>query len=339
MLFQEICENILCKPEKFSVFWHRFFVKLASAPIGLAVFWQSYKGYWHKIAELGMVMENRIHVVVDSTASIGDDVLKKYANLHKIELKVSLAGREWNDDELPAHALFEEKARAGQNLKTSQPPVGAFAQLFRQLAGEVVALCMPAALSGTYQSALAAARAVDAKRIHVVDTRTVAVGMQQLAKRVLTHGQMGWSTEEILRDLAKAVQKTHTLFVAGSLDYLHKGGRIGGAAKFFGTLLQIKPVLYLDETGTIAVLDKVRTKKRALERLLEEAAKTAPHEYMGVVHVRAEADALELKRRLEETCGDSVSLSEAGAVIAAHTGPGSFAIIYQERFSTAGENR
>lgn len=278
----------------------------------------------------------KIHVVVDSTSYISDELLTKYSNLHKISLKVRIAEREWNDDELAAADLFAEMKLKGAALQTSQPPVGEFIRVFEQITkagNEVIVLSVSGALSGTVQGARTAANAVDSRRIHVVDTRTAAVGVVRLAERVLQNIDKGWEMDKILADLNEAVAKTHTLLLVGSLDYLHKGGRIGGAAALFGSILQIKPVLYLKEDGSIAVLDKVRTKKRAVRRLLEEVAKTAPHDYIGVVHVADENDCCELKQQLKELYPNSrISLTEAGAAVAAHTGPGSLAIIYQQSF-------
>lgn len=276
-----------------------------------------------------------IHVVIDSASNIDDALLQRFENLHKVSLKVRIGECEWDDGSISSAELFAEMKRTGQNIQTSQPPVGAFSQVFQSIldeGGEIIVLCVSGALSGTVQGARTAASMLDTRRIHVVDTQTAAVGMVRLAERVLENIERGWEIEEILADLQKAIAKTHTLLLLGSLDFLHRGGRIGGAAALFGSILQIKPALCLTENG-IAVLDKVRTKKRATNRLLDEVAKTVPHAHIGVVHVDDADDCAALVERLKELYPDCrISLTEAGAAVAAHTGPGSFSIIYQESF-------
>jgi DegV family protein with EDD domain len=277
----------------------------------------------------------KIHVVIDSTSCIDEAVLNKYDNLHKVSLTVSIGGREWDDDKLTARELFCEMERTGEFMQTSQPPVGKFAAVFQKIideGGEAIALCISGALSGTAQGAQTAANMVDAKKIHVIDTKTAAAGMVNLAECVLKNIAAKMELAEILADLEKRVEKTHTILVPGTLEYLKKGGRIGSAAALLGSILQIKPVLYLKGDGTIAVLDKVRTKRRAMARMLEEAAKTAPPEYIAAVHVAAEKSCEELYGKLTELYPDSrIAKSEAGAVIAAHTGPDTLAVIYQDR--------
>lgn len=277
---------------------------------------------------------NNIHIVLDSTAHIDNALLQKYKNLHKVSLKVRIADHEWDEDELSAHDLFIETKKAGVLQQTSQPPIGEFIQLFQSIVdegGEVIVIAVSGALSGTVQGAKTAAATVNTKKIHVIDTQTTAIGMVRMTESALQMIEAGNSVEEILEVLHKQVKATHTLLLPDSLEYLHRGGRIGGAAALFGTILQIKPVLYLTE-GRITILDKVRTRKRAINRLIEELGQCGELEYIGVVHVEAPADGQELKERVAALYPNAiVSLTDAGSVVASHTGPGAVALIYQEK--------
>ncbi|MBP2631948.1 MAG: degV family protein [Firmicutes bacterium] len=277
---------------------------------------------------------NNIHIVLDSTAHVEDEFLQKYKNLHKVSLKVRIADQEWNEDELSAHDLFIETKKAGVLQQTSQPPIGEFIQLFQSIVDQgdtCIVISVAGALSGTVQGAKTAAATVDKKKIHVIDAQTTAIGVVRMAESALEMIDTGNSVEEILEVLHKQVKATHTLLLPDSLEYLHRGGRIGGAAALFGTILQIKPVLYLTE-GRITILDKVRTRKRAIDRLFEELGKCAELEYIGIVHVEAEAECLEIKARLTAHYPTvKISLTEAGSVVAAHTGPRALAFIYQEK--------
>ncbi|WP_110954021.1 DegV family protein [Anaerosinus massiliensis] len=276
---------------------------------------------------------NRIHIVLDSTAHIEDELLQKHKYLHRVELKVSIADREWDEDDLSPRALFAETKKSGVMQRTSQPPIGDFVTLFQSIAeqgDECIVIAVSGALSGTVQTARAAAQMVDASKIHVVDSQTAAIGMLRLAETALALREEGKKAEEILAVLQKQVKATHTLLLPDSLEYLHRGGRIGGAAALFGTILQIKPVLYLSE-GKIAVLDKVRTRKKAINRLIEELAQYKELDYIGVVEVEAE-EGPQTKERIMELYPDSrVSLTSAGSVVASHTGPGALALIFQEK--------
>ncbi len=277
---------------------------------------------------------NNIHIVLDSTAHIEDEFLQKYKNLHKVSLKVRIAEQEWDEDELSAHDLFIETKKAGVMQQTSQPPIGAFIQLFQSIVDQgdtCIVIAVAGALSGTVQGARTAAVTVDKKKIHVIDAQTSAIGLVRMAESALEMIEAGKSAEQILEVLHKQVKVTHTLLLPDSLEYLHRGGRIGGAAALFGTILQIKPVLYLAE-GRITILDKVRTRKRAINRLIEELGKCGELEYIGIVHVEAEAEGLETKAQVAELYPTAkISLTVAGSAVAAHTGPGTLAFIYQEK--------
>lgn len=275
-----------------------------------------------------------IHIVLDSTAHVESELLQKYKNLHKVSLKVRIADQEWDEDELSAHDLFIETKKAGVLQQTSQPPIGEFIQLFESIiseGGEVIVIAVSGALSGTVQGARTAAATVNTKKIHVIDTQTAAIGMVRMAESALQMIEEGKGVEEILEVLHKQVKATHTLLLPDSLEYLHRGGRIGGAAALFGTILQIKPVLYLTE-GRITILDKVRTRKRAVNRLIEELDQCGELEYIGVVHVELQEDGQELKERVAALYPNAIiSLTEAGSVVASHVGPGAVALIYQEK--------
>jgi DegV family protein with EDD domain len=277
---------------------------------------------------------NNIHIVLDSTAHVEDEFLQKYKNLHKVSLKVRIADQEWDEDELSAHDLFIETKKAGVMQQTSQPPIGEFIQLFQSIVDQgdtCIVIAVAGALSGTVQGARTAAVTVDKKKIHVIDAQTTAIGMVRMAESALEMIEAGKSIEQILEVLHKQVKATHTLILPDSLEYLHRGGRIGGASALVGTILQIKPVLYLTE-GRIAILDKVRTRKKAIDRLIEELVKCGELEYIGVVQIEAENDGIEIKARVAEIYpAVKISLTTVGAVIAAHTGPGTLGFIYQEK--------
>lgn len=275
-----------------------------------------------------------IHVIVDSTAQVPDAMFQRHANLHKISLKIRVGESEWNEDALAPADLFAEVERLNAAPQTSQPPVGEFMQVFEEISAngdEAVVICVSGALSGTFQSAAAAANSIAPGKIEIIDSQSAALGMQRLTETALAMIEAGCLLPEVVSQLKKQVQATHTMILPDSLEYLHKGGRIGGAAKLIGAILKIKPILILRD-GKITVLDKVRTKKRAMMRMMEEAANYEALEYLGVVHVEAGEDALLLQEMAKTARPDlEITLTAAGSVVGAHTGPKAVALIYQEK--------
>lgn len=275
-----------------------------------------------------------IHVIVDSTAQVPDDLLRRHANLHKISLKIRVGQNEWNEDDLIPAKMFAEAERLGCMPQTSQPPLGEFMQLFERIAAEgdeAVVICVSGALSGTVQSAAAAANSVAPGKIEVIDSQTAALGIRRLAETALAMADAGCALPEIVSALKARVRVTHTMILPDSLEHLHKGGRMSSAAKLIGTILKIKPVLVLKD-GNITVLDKVRTKKRAMLRMAEEVARYKALDYLGVVHVTADEDAMLLREMAKAARpGEEITLTAAGSVVGAHTGPNAVAFIYQER--------
>lgn len=278
-------------------------------------------------------MDN-IHVVLDSTANVSAELLQKYKNLHQVSLKVMLADKEWNETDLTAPELFAEMKNSGMFPKTSQPALGDFIAVFQQITqagGKIIVITVAGGLSGTVEGAKTAARMVSEKDIYVIDSQTTLSGMIHLAENALDMAARGVPIADIVHNLHARVKVTHTLLLPDSLEHLHRGGRIGGAAAVFGTILQIKPILHL-AAGKIVVLDKVRTRAKAIRRMEDELAKCKNLDYIGVAHIGAEAEALREKEQLARLYPSvRISLMEAGPVLAAHVGPATFALIYQEK--------
>jgi DegV family protein with EDD domain len=274
---------------------------------------------------------NGLHIVLDSTANVPADLLAANANLHVVPLTVSLGGRQWLEWELTNAELFGEVQTSRLYPKTSQPSPGDFAKVFAALTkqgGKVIAITLAGGLSGTPDSARAAARLVGEKDIIVIDSGTTAAGMVRLAKIALAAAARGETFTAVADRLDKLSQANRTMFVPDTLEYLHKGGRIGGAAALLGSILQIRPVLYL-AGGKVAVLDKVRTRRKAVARMLDELIKCGSPAYVDVVQIEAADEAVLLKAEVERFFPEAeVTVTSGGAVLAAHLGPGLLGLIY-----------
>lgn len=277
---------------------------------------------------------SQIHIVVDSTAQISREMVDMYPNLHSVSLKVRIGDREWAEDELSTAQLFKIAKDTKQHPQTSQPAPGDFIEVCKPLlaAGkEIIIITISGGLSGTVQGAKNVAKMLDEERIHVIDSGTTSIGMVQMAQVALTMAADGMTVRHIIDRVHAMIEATHTFILVDNLEYLYKGGRIGGAAALFGTILQIRPVLYLLE-GKVAVMDKVRTKQRALTRMLEELNKYQNLEYIGVAHIDIPTEGQVVTKRIKEMYPDTqVIPAGIGSVLGAHLGPGLIALVFQEK--------
>ena len=280
----------------------------------------------------------QLQVVIDSTAMVDKEWLAEHENLHVVPLSVRIGEQEWLDTEISGAELFQRASAAKEMPKTSQPAQGQFIQLFQELTDrgqEVVCIILAGGLSGTAGTARMAAAQVDPRLIRVIDSGTTALGLVQMAKAALEAAEAGKSLADVVRLLDAMVRRTHTVFIPGTLEYLHKGGRIGGAARLFGGILQLRPILYL-QNGKVQVLDKVRTQKRALERAMQDIRILKRPAYVGVGHVDNQELAVQTAAQVKEAQPEAqVEVFLISPVIGAHTGPGLIGFIYQENLEEA----
>jgi DegV family protein with EDD domain len=279
----------------------------------------------------------RIAVVTDSTAYLPDGVAEKY-EIETVPLDVVLPDRTGAEgrDVLP-----DDVARALSNHKTvttSRPSPEAFAATYRRLAEEgargIVSVHLSARLSGTWDAARLAGEQVDGIEVRIVDSRTTAMGLGFAVMAAAEAAAAAASAEEVEVAAAEKAEKTRTLFYVDTLEHLRRGGRIGAAAALVGTALSVKPLLHVVEGG-IAVLEKVRTATRALQRLEDvavEAAGAAPVD-VAVHHLTAEARATTIADHLRTRIPGLQSLytSKVGAVVGAHAGPGLLGVVVSPR--------
>ncbi|MER7008264.1 DegV family protein [Dactylosporangium sp. NPDC000555] len=219
-------------------------------------------------------------------------------------------------------------------VTTSRPSPEAFSQVYRELldsgADTVLSVHLSARLSGTYDAAVLAAAEFDGK-VEVIDTQSTGMGLGFPALAAADAAAAGGTLAEVRQAAVDAVARTTTLFYVDTLEFLRRGGRIGAAAALLGTALAVKPILHTTEEGVV-VREKVRTASRALARLVDIAAESAGDADVDIAvhHLAApdRADALltTLKERLGERLRGAY-LTEVGAVVGAHVGPGMVAVV------------
>jgi DegV family protein with EDD domain len=278
-------------------------------------------------------MTRRVAVVTDSTAGLSASVAAE-AGVRVVPLTVTLGGRSGVEgvDVTPAdvaRALGERRI----SVVTSRPSPGELAQVYADAladATDVVAVHLSSKLSGTYASAVAAARDFSGT-VSVVDSGSTAMGLGFPVLAAAAVARSGGDAAAVRSAAEDAVSRTTTLFYVDTLEYLRRGGRIGAAAALVGTALAVKPILRVDTAG-VALAERVRTSARGLARLEELAVDLAGDSgpvNVAVHHLAATSRADTLASRLSERLPrvKELLVSEVGAVIGAHVGPGVVGVV------------
>ncbi len=275
-----------------------------------------------------------VAVVTDSTAYLPDELIEGYG-IHVVPLYVVLAGHSGREgwDIGPGDVARALGAR-GHSVSTSRPTPGDFVAAYRRALDEgadrLVSLHLSSELSGTWDAARLAASQIGEHIVTVVDTRSAAMGAGfavLAAARSAAAGADAATVARIAREIAAA---TRTFFVVDTLEHLRRGGRIGSAAAVLGSALAVKPVLHVQD-GRVVPLEKVRTTTRALHRLVQRAVEAAGQGPVSIaVHHLAAAEkaarlAAEIRDRLPQV--RELHVSELGAAIGAHVGPGAVGIV------------
>ncbi|MEV1146708.1 DegV family protein [Micromonospora sp. NPDC049799] len=283
-----------------------------------------------------------VAVVTDSTAYLPPELLLAYP-LTVVPLTVVLNGAEGLEgvETFPADATRVLGGRR-VSVSTSRPAPEQFAQTYRRLldagADGVVSVHLSGELSGTVEAAhLAAAEFGD--RVAVVDSRSCGMGVGFPAVAAATAAARGLGVPEVRDAALDAVGRTTIFFYVDTLEFLRRGGRINAAEALLGTALSVKPIMHMPD-GAIVLRDKVRTASRGIARLVDLAVEAAGDADVDLAlhHLAAPQRAEALGEALAARLGDRVRetyVSEAGAVVAAHAGPGLASVVVHRRPSAA----
>jgi DegV family protein with EDD domain len=277
-----------------------------------------------------------VRVVTDSTAYLPTSVAQA-AGLHVVPLTVILSGHAGLEglDVSPADvsaALSERRV----TVTTSRPAPADFSTAYQRLLDDgatgVVSVHLSSRLSGTYESATLAAKEFGG-RVAVVDARSAGMGVGFVAIAACEAAEAGGDVLAVEAAANAAAERTNTLFYVDTLEFLRRGGRISAASALLGTALSVKPILHV-VAGEVVLKEKVRTAGRALARLADLATEVAEESDVDVAvqHLGAADRAQELYDNLATRLDGRVRhayLSEVGAVVAAHTGPGVIGVAVQ----------
>lgn len=270
---------------------------------------------------------------MDSTGYLTQNILKEN-DITIVPLNVTIKDESFAETELTIDNFFSKLGKGTST--TSQPSVGAFQQTYQHLVEsgykEIVSIHLSQKISGTITAAKMARDLIPDVPIRIFDSGSSALGLGLLAWAASQWADKDLSASDIFNQLSLMKDKTELYFIVDTLEYLQRGGRIGGASALFGTLLQIKPILYFNNSGEIDVFDKVRTKSKAWQRVfleLERALSSGVSYRIAVMHVGLPEEANEIAEELKNKYSNhEIRVFEAGPVIATHVGPGAAGLAF-----------
>ncbi len=277
-----------------------------------------------------------VTIITDSSAYLPKEYIAKY-DIDVIPLTLVWEGKSYRDGiEISADEFYTKLAKADTLPTTSQVTENDYTQHIQKAldtGNSVLILPISSGISASYQSALAAIRNFKGKPVELIDTKLVSMALGFMVLAVARAAKKGASLLECKELALKAYNHIGVYFTVESLKYLHKGGRIGGAKRLLGSVLQIKPILKIHE-GHIDAAESVTTRKRAIERMVELVKQAVSGKTMvrvSVFHAQETELATELQMRLnKEMNAEEGILSEISPVVGAHVGPGTMAIAWME---------
>lgn len=276
----------------------------------------------------------KIALVTDSTADLTEE-MRKECNAHIIPLTIRFEDQEYLDGEITSEEFYRRLAEEKVLPKTSQPSPEDFVNLYQRLLKdyyEVISIHLSTGLSGTINAAHLAKEKIKG-RIHVVDSKTISLGVGLMVMDTAKSIKEGLNSSQILERLSTVRKNIETLFTLNTLEYLQKGGRIGKVHSLVGSLLNIKPIVRVGDDGIYHSYGKARSQEKALKGIVQAFQNLAvgrKPSRLVVAHGVALRAGIFLKEALEEAFNLTAStLTQVGSVIGVHTGPGTIGAAIQ----------
>ncbi len=279
---------------------------------------------------------SKVAIVTDSTSDLPAELAAAHG-IHVVPLYVTFGADTLRDGvDLDSKGFFARLQTDPNHPHSSQPTPNDFVETYKRLHGagadEIFAVTISPLMSGTYESATIAKGEVNFP-VHVLDSRSTSLSLGLVALAAAHAAAQGACGEDVMQVAAPIAEKAHIFFVVDTLEYLHKGGRIGAASKLLGTALKLKPILQVID-GEVLALERVRTKKRALARLVELVGEYTEPGRPIIMNV-GDGNAPEAGDRIAEELSaryapQKVYRSSIGATIGTHTGPGLVGVAFYQ---------
>jgi DegV family protein with EDD domain len=278
---------------------------------------------------------SKVAIVTDSTTNIPKDLLKGI-EVHVAPAIVIWSGEELRDGvDIQPTAFYERLAGAKEMPTTSQAVPGAFKDIYEKLVAagqtDILSYHVSTKLSGTVNSAEQAKALVPDANVEIVDGLSCSMGTGWPLLEGIKAAKAGKSLEEVTKITRKASEKTGLFIMVDTLEFLHRGGRIGGASRFLGTALNLKPILELQE-GALEAIERVRTKKKAKARLIELVKERLGGDTpirIASLHANAKEEAEKLLEDAKEAFNPiEATITEVSPAVGTHTGPGTLGLAF-----------
>ena len=278
-------------------------------------------------------------IVTDSTAYIPKELQDRF-NIHMIPLQVVFGTEVYQEEiDLTANAFYE-KIKIKDLPTTSQPPLGKFVELFEKLAVEydaVISIHLSSGISGTYQGAVTASTMVEGIKVFPFDSEISCMVQGFYALEAAKLAERGESAEVIMQRLNELKTTARAYFMVDDLSNLERGGRLSSAQAFIGSLLQVKPLLHF-ENKVIVPFEKIRTRKKALKRMVdllgEDASSGGPYQAV-IIHANREAEAAVWREELAGLYPNvDFTIGYFGAVIGTHLGEGAMGLGWMRKLDS-----
>jgi len=275
----------------------------------------------------------KIVVVTDSNATIPQNLVKEL-DIRVVPILLTLDGQTFRDGIDMTPGELYRRLRANKHVPTTAAPsVGDFVRVYAAAAREacgIVSIHLPDQLSATYKTAVMASQLVDGAPIRVVESQAVAMAQGFVVLEAARAAATGADLDAVTARVAEMSSKVRFFAALETLEYLHRGGRIGRAGMLLGTLLQIKPILHIVD-GRVEVLAKPRTKGKAMKIMLQEMADEAKSRplHVAVFHADVPDEVEELRQRVAKQfdCAELL-VTQFTPVMGAHAGPGVLGVAF-----------
>jgi DegV family protein with EDD domain len=279
-------------------------------------------------------MARKVAIVTDSTTYIPEGNLSRY-KIRVVPQVVIWGGKEYLDNiDMTPQEFYTRLQSDPEMPKTSQVPIAQMEKVFSDLNSQeydILAMLISAKLSGTMNSAEQAKKNIPEATIEIVDSYSTVMALGFQVLQVAKAAEDGASLADCKSLAEKARQHTGILFAVDTLEFLHRGGRIGGGARFIGTALNLKPILEVNE-GAIEAVERVRTRKKSLNRLVELVEERVSGKQpirLATLHANAAEEARQLLDDASARLSAAESVfSEVSPAVGAHTGPGTIGLAF-----------
>ncbi|HTX78047.1 MAG TPA: DegV family protein [Longilinea sp.] len=275
-----------------------------------------------------------IRIVADTLSCISTQTAKEKGIFFLPQIIIFGDETYRDDTEMSPLQFLQKQATSPEFPKTAAPQPILYAPIFKEIAEKndtAIVICPSGSLSGTLRSAQVGAQDFPDADIRIVDTNIIAAGLGTVVLQALEWARQGLDADTIIQKIKELSARNKVYFVVDTLEYLHRGGRIGAASALMGSLLDMKPILSFIDGKTEAV-EKQRTKKRALSRMIEIIMSNCPHDssaHVTIMHGNVEKEAQELAEVLKSKLGiEDIELLYPPPAVLVHAGPGVLGVSY-----------